>query len=275
MERFLTKTRRRALAALIAAFLAAAPIGAARAEFLLAPLRQVVTKNKPEAHFTVTNPSRRIVEGRVSWIDLAATEIGYAAADPESRAALSAAPYLMVSPAQFRLEPGAQVEITVRLRDGVKPPKGERRSHLLIEAAAARTPIRKAGGGGLELDIGLGVSAPVILRGGRGSARASLGETKLMRDPDGQLELSTTIEPRGSFSAYGRLVAAFRPADGSATKVLAERHNVSGYLDAPVRKFTLPLGQSALPAGALELRYEGEAEFNGDVFAKRVFEIEP
>ncbi|MFQ5564606.1 MAG: hypothetical protein ACE5FO_13680 [Parvularculaceae bacterium] len=276
MKRFLAETRRLAAAVGAAIFVSAGFSHTARAEFLLTPLRQVVSEETPEAHFTVSNPSRRILEGRVSWIDLTATETGYAVAKPESRTYLSAAPYLEVAPAQFRLEPGAQAEITVKLREGVRPPKGERRSHLLVEAAAARTPIRKASQGGLELDIGLGVSAPVILRGGRGAARASISKTRLLRDADGLLELSTTIEPKGTFSAYGRVVAIMRPAHGdeNGPQVLAERNNVAGYLDAPARRVSLPLGLTFLPEGVLELRYEGAAEFEGEVFTRRIYEIE-
>ena len=248
---------------------------AALADIELAPLRNVLTAEHREATFTVSNPTRRILDGRVSWIDLTATEKGYAHATPETRAKMNAAPYLTVSPAQFRLKPGAQIIITVKLKAGLTPPPGERRSHLLIETGAARTLIRKASDKGLQVDIEAGVSAPVILRG-QGRAAAAIGETKLLRDHDGLLMVSAAITPLGDQSTYGRLTATYQPVDGSAaTAVLGVRENVAGYPDAAQRVVEIPFGSFSLEAGELTLRYEGEAEFDGQVFDERSFDIAP
>lgn len=249
--------------------------GSAAADVEIAPLRQVISPDDPVATFTISNPTDRILDGRVSWVDLAATETGYAPAAPAQRAAQSAAPYLAVAPAQFRLEPGARIDIIVQLRDGRRVPIGERRSHLLIETAASRTPIRKASDTGLQVDVGLGVSAPVMLRN-RGEARAKIGETKLLRDQNGLLLLETRVEPEGDISSYGRLETIFAPADpAQPSTTLGIRRNVAGYLDAPFRTVETPLGQVALGRGTLTVRYIGEAEFDGIVFDERSFEIMP
>jgi len=260
--------------ALIVLIIAIVASGPARADIELAPLRQVLSEKTREATFTLSNPSSRILDGRVSWVHLAATQTGYAPAAAEARAALSAAPYLTVSPAQFRLEPGARIDVTIKLKDGAKPPAGERRSHLLIETGAARTLIRKASGG-LQADMGVGVSAPVILRGkGRGSAVIS--ETKLLRDSEGLLLISAAIKPTGEHSAFGRLTATFAPADASAPhEVLGVRDNVAGYLDAEQRLIEIPLGFFSLGEGELTLRYEGGAEYAGRIFDERNFTIAP
>ncbi|GAB4530156.1 MAG: hypothetical protein Kow00133_18910 [Amphiplicatus sp.] len=247
--------------------------GAADAEITLAPLRQVITAEAPVATYRVSNPSDRIVEARARWLDLAATETALAPAPDSMRPKLSAAPYLELSPAFFRLEPGGAATITVALRKGARPPAGERRSHLLIQTEAARTPLRKAGGG-LELDIGLGVSTPVIVRSGPGEARAAIGETRLLRGEDGLLELETTLLPDGEFSAYGAIVLAFAEA-GAPPAVIAEADNIAAYLDAGKRRVTIPLGARRLPAGVLEIRYEGRAEYQGRLFARRAFNIAP
>ncbi len=249
-------------------------IGAARADMGLAPLRQVLTADKPSAEFTISNPSDRILDGRVTWIDLSATETGYAPATPEAREALSAAPYLVVSPAQFRLKPGARMTVTVRIKDGARIPKGERRSHLLIETEASRTPIRKASSSGLEVDIGVGVSAPVILRNG-GKAKAEIAETKLLRDDDGRLLLETSIAPEGALSTFGRIAVDFTDEATGEKSLLGVRENVAGFTDAARRKITVPLGFVSLGAGELTVRYEGADEFDGVVFDRRVFDIAP
>ncbi len=261
------------LAILIAvASLLAAPAGASMG---LYPLRQVLSLENPQAEFTVSNPSDRIIEGRVSWIDLAATETGYAPAEPQMRETLSAAPYLIVSPAQFRLKPGARITITVRIRDGAPLPKGERRSHLLIETDASRTAIRKASTNGLAVDIGLGVSAPVILRNG-GKAKASIAETKLLRDKEGLLFLETSIKPEGALSSFGRIVVDYSPADESGeTHRLGMRENVAGYTDARRRKVSVPFGFVSLKAGEVVVRYEGAEEYEGRIFDERRYDLAP
>ena len=246
----------------------------ARADMSIAPLRQVLTADVRAASFTVSNPSDRMLEGRISWLDLLATEKGYAPAPKEHRQKLSAAPFLIISPAQFRLEPGGKTEIEVRLREGARIPKGERRSHLLIETAASRTPIRKASDSGLQVDIGVGISAPVILRG-NGKARASFSDTRLVRDSEGLLALETAIEAQSAYSSYGRVALYFTPNDTGEQRLLGVRENIAGYPDAARRLVEIPIGYLTLDSGELTISYEGAAEYAGRTFDTRTFEVAP
>ena len=260
--------------ALFSLFAAVAVANPALADMAVSPLRHVLDAETREAQFVVSNPTPRILDGRASWIDLAATPTGYINADSSTRAHLSAAPWFTLQPAHFRLEPGARIEITVRVKDGVKPPAGERRSHLLIETAAARTLMRKASDKGLQVDIDAGVSVPVILRGA-GDGDARIAETKLLRDSEGLLLLSTAIEPDGAHSAFGRLTAIFDPKYDGERQTLAVRENIAIFPDTDMRLYELPLGFFSLGAGKLTLRYEGAAEYEGRVFDERRYEIAP
>ena len=245
------------------------------ADMELSPVRQVITKDSPMVHFEVSNPSDRLLEGRVNWIDLSATQTGYSPATPDARAALSAAPYLEVQPAFFRLEPGKRIRIEIRLRDGVRVPRGERRSHLLVETQATRTPLRKTSENGLQVDVGLGVSAPVILRNS-GKAGAKITEAKLLRDDDGLLFLETLVKPTAEHSAYGHMIAEFTPdKDDAETSVLALRANVASFTDTPSRKVELPLGELSLGGGKMTVRYEGREEYEGIIFDERSYTIAP
>ncbi len=261
-------------AAFISFFAALTMALPASADMAVSPLRQVLDADRREARFVVSNPTPRILEGRASWIDLSATPLGYENADMAKRKELSAAPWLTLRPSHFRLEPGARVEIALHVKDGATPPTGERRSHLLIETAATRTLMRKASDTGLQVDIDAGVSVPVILRGD-GAAGASIAETKLLRDSDGLLLLSTAIASQGDHSTFGRLIAVFDPRSGGDRQTLAVRDNIAGYPDAEMRLFELPLGFFSLGAGQLTLRYEGAEEYRGRVFDERRFEIAP
>jgi hypothetical protein len=254
----------------ICAFLA--QFGPAAAEIIVSPLRQVITRQAPAAVYEVSNVSDRIIDGRIGWMDLSAIATGYEPASASARTQLSAAPYLVVSPARFRLEPGKRTKVTVRLKKGAVIPAGERRSHLLIETTPVRTPLRRTGGG-LEVDVGLGVSTPVILRSGLSPPVVAFSQTKLVRDSEGLLELQTSLSRSGKYSAFGRLVAVMQ--EDGARKTIAEIDNVALHVDAPLRTLTLPLGESALPPGLLTLRYVGSAEFENRVFAEKSFEISP
>jgi len=258
------------LAVIAAALFAATP---AAGQLLVSPLRQTIDPAHPRAEYEIANPSNRILVVRVRWIDLAATAEGYAPASPAHRAANSAAPFLVVSPSTLRLEPGARGRIEVRLNKSASAPAGERRSHLMIAIDAARTPIRKAGGG-LEVDIGAGITTPVILRSGPAAPpTAAFGPSKLVRLEDGELALEARLQRAGAFSAYGRLEASI--TESGKTKRVGSLSNVALYPDAPERVVRLPLNRTVLPAGVLKVTYEGEAEFAGVLFAEKRFDIAP
>ena len=121
--------------------------------------------------------------------------------------------------------------------------------------------------------MGLGVSTPVILRGGFAAPTVTFAQTKLVRDSDGLLELQTSLARSGKYSAIGRLVAVME--SNGERKTIAEIDNVALHVDAPARLLTLALGETALPPGTLELRFVGSAEYEGRLFAEKSFEISP
>lgn len=259
-------------AALLAGAALMGPRSAA-AELTVSPLRQVITKANPTAEYLVSNPSGRIVEGKVRWIDLAATETAYTEASPSLRRTLSAAPYLIVQPAYFTLEPGGRTNISIRLKPGTAIPDGERRSHLLIETSTSKAPLRKAGGG-LEVDVNLGLSTPVMLRAGKLAAPAiGFGSTRLERDDEGRLVLVSRLTRSGLFSAYGTFVATLRTAEG--VRELGRIDGLTIHVEASAREVRLPLGIEVLPAGVMSIVYDGSGEFAGRRFAEKSFDVAP
>lgn len=272
------------LAALLALIVSLFVSGAATAEINIAPLRQVLStdgRGPREAVYEISNPSARIIDIRVSWMDLVATQDGYTPASAATRAQLSAAPYLTVKPAYLRLEPGTRAQLTLQLRPDAPALTGERRSHLLIETSAVRTPLRKAGG--LQADVTVGITTPVILRGSPektgskagGETRAVFGDTMLARDERGDLVLNTHILQSGAFSAYGTLIADFEKAGSQTTERLATLDNMAVYPDIGVRRVTIALGTRSLPGGLLSLRFVGRDEYAGREFAAKSFAIAP
>ena len=261
-----------------AAFASAAASGGAAAapQIVLSPIRMVLDSQKDRDAFIVSNPSDRIVDVRITWIGLAATERGYRTASPTERTALSAAPYLTVAPASLRLNPGAREEVAVTYARALESAAGavERRSHLLFEVDPARTALRKTSGG-LEADMGLSVSAPVILRAGEARAGAEIDRTRLIRNPEGELVLETTLKRRGAHSLFGRLEAAVAAANRNTIdgERLALIDNVALYTDIDRRTFKVPLGVKTLPESILTLRYVGTAEYEGALFFEKEYAV--
>ncbi|MDZ7627253.1 MAG: hypothetical protein U5J99_02450 [Parvularculaceae bacterium] len=253
---------------LLAALLALT--AAARAEFFVAPLRQVITAKDPVARYRVSNASDRIVEARIDWLDLSATPEGYALATTAVRPGLSAAPYLVVTPSRLRLEPGGHAEVVVRLKKGAAIPAGERRSHLLIETAPMRTPLRRASTG-LEVDVGLGISTPVILRGGFSAPTLSFESSRLSRDADGHLVFETTLKSGGRYSAYGSITAVLERQ--GRTTLLARIDNVAVYPDSGARRLSLPLRREVLPEGKLRLEFRSDGQDRATL--SKIFEVAP
>ena len=263
-------------------------VQSAQAQLLLSPVRQVITTDRPEAIYSVTNASSRRVQASVSWVDLRALENGYEKADVKLRKNLSASPFLVVSPSFLDLDAGQKSLVSVTLRRPLPVLNGERRSHLLIESQAPRTPLHKANAS-LPVDINLGLSTPVIVRGAAGKATAKLNDVQFSRNDAGLLQLDAKISPKGDFSSYGALVVYFLANDPTdplrglplpeaahlpgGAREIARLANVAGYLEAKKRHFSVPLNVEFLPAGILTLRYEGTAEFSGIVFDEKSFDI--
>ncbi|MEM6415554.1 MAG: hypothetical protein AAF720_12960 [Pseudomonadota bacterium] len=261
----------------------------ASAEIGVSPLRALLTPNSSLKEIRISNPSDRIIELRVSWTDLNATNDGYAPIPIEMRETLSAAPFLSVSPAFFRLEPGADAKVTISInKSALKNELNqnsnryiERRSHLLFSSSAARTPLRKAGGG-LQADLGLSISIPIHLRFGTAKIkqgekrmRAEFSASQLVREDDGTLSIETDVIREGPFSIFGKLDAEFQAKGVRRAKpqALGSMDNATIHIENKRRRFRVRLNREELPAGVLTLRYVGRGEYSGRIFNEKVFSI--
>ena len=237
------------------------------------PLRAVLSSDNPEAVFTVSNPTDRLLEVKLDWLDLTAREDGtYEPASAEHRASSSAAPYLIVTPAGFQLSPGMSRIVRVVRRDDAKSgTQPERRSHLLIETQPAGKNLKTVSAK-LPINMALGMSVPVILRDGAADIRAEIDQVKLVRMTDGGLALSVTINANGAHSLYGAIRAE---TAGRQKQTIARRENIAVYPETGTRRILMELGRASLPEGQLEIIYEGRGAYAGDVLARRIFIVGP
>lgn len=244
-----------------------------RAEISVSPLRSVLSSRNRSALYQISNSSDRIVEVKIDWVDLWATQNGYRPATPDERTAISAARHLVVEPAFLRLEPGAQGEVTVSLKTDGAIPKAETRSHLLFSSNAARTQLRKTGGG-LEVDAKLQISTPVIIRSHARTPDVAIEKVKLVRTKKGLLDTEISLLLTGPYSAIGQLKVELMPKNaGRSISQSYVTKNVAIYPDTGKRKITVPLLKGQLPTSQINISFSGTDEYSGVHFATKTFSI--
>ena len=257
----------------------------AKAQFVLYPLRTVLNTDNRVTDFTVTNTSDQLMQAQVTLVDFVATPDGYALANHNDRQNISAAPWLIVHPAQFSVEPGKQQTIKVTYRGSNQPQlslNGERRSHLYVQAGPARTQIRKASTGGLGLDMSLGISVPVIIRPDHFGAPSpyQFSKTRLTRDANSKITVKADLaaaesnQADSSISPYGAVCAEHYPA-GSLTPSFSRcAENISVFPETPYRRIAINLDVEDIAPGSLKLIYRGRAEHERLIHAIRTFRVD-
>ncbi len=258
----------------------AAPI--AHAGITIAPLRGIVSQDHQQLTFTISNPSQRLMDARISLIDLQATEEGYETPTISARRKISAAPWLTVSPVTFSLEPGSRQEVLVTLRKDIAIPNREKRSHLYVETGPSRAKIHRIStmgeSTGLGLDARLAISVPIILRGNniqRQSGNVRFNNTKLVRDKAGLIELETTLMATDlPISLNGTISIEHKPNTPVKEELIfAPIKNVPLYTDVKKRKISIPLNSATLKKATITLTYTDTDEFQGLKLASKTFEI--
>ncbi len=271
-----------------ALFVSALHISTANAEISVTPLRGLLNDESQNIEFIASNPSQRLIDIRVSIIELDATPEGYAPASRQTRKTISAAPWLIITPLAFTLEPGERRPIHVALRKKMTLPSTERRSHLYIESGPARNNIHRISYGyqsgkntGLGFDASFAISVPIIVRDRTMPFHANkinFTDTQLIRDDQGLLNIKTSLTSKSNdYSYLGKIIVSHKAkgwSNSSPDKILAEIDNIALYTDTSKRSLIIDLDLEDIPSGAMEITYEGRAEYEGQTLAVKKFQIE-
>jgi hypothetical protein len=128
---------------------------------------------------------------------------------------------------------------------------------------------------GIQLNLLLSFSIPVIVRAGGLDANAEFGPVALYREtsdakPDG---LTFAINRSGLHSTFGSLKAFWRPHDGGEEHQVATLNNVAVFHENKQRVISLPFHDPISQDGTLRLIYEGDDEFGGRALAEQQLTI--
>jgi P pilus assembly chaperone PapD len=268
-------TRRASFPILLACLLAAPP---AMAGLMLHPTRVVFEKNQRAAQVELINDGNDNATYRISLVNRRMSDDGDFISITEPGPGEQFADSMLVfSPRQITLAPGATQTVRVMVRRPANLAAGEYRSHLLFEKQPEPGPAGSAAGQdqqqiGIQLNVLVGASIPVIVREGETGAAAALSHLALQRGADGRPAIALQIERTGNRSVYGDLEATFTPTGGGQS-VVARAGGISVYTPNPMRRALLPVASpdgKALAHGTLHVTYRERPDAGGKLLAEAV-----
>lgn len=244
------------------------------ANIMLAPKRVVFEGRTRSATVVVLNTSRQTKSYNLGWKMVKADENGKPVPATLDESAQSVSKMVVFSPRRVTIEPNGRQTVRLSLRRPADLPMGEYRGHLVFSATEAsheRQDFGKVGKGiALALNIGIGMSIPIIVRQGEvGLDNVQIADAQLAADDKGGQFLNVTLTRKVNegASAYGNM-RAYTKGDGK-NQTIATSPNLSFYPDQPKRVIKMAL-TSPVPAGTkIYISYDGSEEYNGQVFAEK------
>jgi P pilus assembly chaperone PapD len=257
--------------------------GAAGADLLVYPTRLVFEGNERAAQLDLHNNGKDTATYRISIVNRRMTETGSIVDAPQAGPGeLFAEPMLRFSPRQVVLAPGATQTVRLSVRRPAGLADGEYRSHLHFEPVAETggrqnlETLAKPGELGVQLQMLVGVSIPVIVRHGATSAKVTLSELALAKGTGERAPaLAFVLHRTGNRSVHGDLGATFTPHGGSEQAV-GKAAGVAVYTPNPLRRGRLELqvpAGLALARGTLRLTYRERPEAGGRLLAEAVLAL--
>jgi len=256
-------------------------------DLVVSPTRVVFEARTRSSKVTLANRGSATATFRISLIDMAMDEYGQMSqAAPEDTSLPSAKKLIRYAPRQIDIAPGATQVVRLSLRKPANLADGEYRSHMFFRAVppegAGRsvtddTPLEQG-----ELRIQLvpiyGVTIPIIVRNGQLSTDAGMQNLALKDATEAEPQkLEIELTRAGDRSAFGDLVALYRPAGGGEEIVVGRISRVAVYTPNANRKVVMTLrvpdGVSLKPGGTIHVTYRETDEEGGKVLAESDFAL--
>ncbi len=256
---------------------------------MVAPTRIVFEGRTRSAQVKVINQGTKAGTYRISFKDMRMKEDGtYEDVKEALSDEKSAKDLIRYSPRQVVLKPGESQTVRLLLRKKKGLPEGEYRSHMLFTALPpedAGADIESLAGKDGEVTLKLfaifGVSIPVIVRHGKGSASAEMADLKLKEPeepdaPDAQKTVSIRLNRKGNQSLYGDIHAKFTPNGGGEELEVGVITGVAVYDPNKTRVINLKLNPpegTELKQGRLHVVYRDDPDKSDKILAESQLQI--
>ncbi len=272
---------------LLLALLLLLPLRSAWADLMVTPTRIIFDKNQRTAQLDLVNSGSETATYRISVVNRRMGEAGeFISIDSPAPGEQFADGLLRYSPRQVVLAPGAGQVIRISLRKPANLPAGEYRSHLQFDRVpeakgstsieALNLPAGEIGEIGVQLEMLVGLSIPVIVRHGETAASVALSGLELRKPTAGEAPvLAVVLQRTGNRSVYGDFAATFTPQGGAAQEV-GKAGGVAVYTPNPLRRFNLALQPPAglvLARGTLRVTFSDRPDAGGKLLAEAAIEL--
>jgi len=256
-------------------------------DLVVSPTRVVFEARTRSAKVTLANRGSATSTFRISLIDMNMDGQGQMSqVSPETPSPSSAQKLVRYAPRQIDIPPGGTQIVRLSLRKPANLADGEYRSHMFFRAVppegAGRsvtddTPLEKG-----ELRIQLvpiyGITIPIIVRNGELSLAAGMGDVAMIdaTESDPQ-KLVIELTRSGNRSAFGDLVAVYKPAGGGEEIVVGRISRIAVYSPNEKRQVMMTLrvpdGISLKAGGTIAVTYRETDDEGGKVLATSAIKL--
>lgn len=248
-----------------------------QANLLITPTKITLMDADRTQEIILLNDGNERRSYRIEWSEKRVSETG----DVKEMTAAEAKDYpksssfIRFSPRQVTLNPGERqiVKLIVRRPQNLKD--GDYRSYLSFIALPVSKPAQNNGATGIQLNLLMSYSLPVLVRKGPSNVKVAIESTSLKFDQkSGQGRVDVQLTRSGPSAAVGNLIAYWTPTNGSE-QVVARINDMSIYPEVS-RRIASPgwIVESFKPGnGKLRVVYEGVKEYRGTVLAEKTIAL--
>lgn len=250
---------------------------ATQANLLITPTKITLLDADRTQEIILLNDGNERRSYRVEWSEKRVDESGDVKVLTAAEATNfpKASGFIRFSPRQVTLNPGERqiVKLIVRRPQNLKD--GDYRSYLSFIALPVNKPVETNGATGIQLNLLMSYSLPVLVRKGASNVQVTIDNTDLKYDAKtGRGLINVNLSRSGSSSAVGNLIAYWTPTNGEE-QIIGRINDMSIYTEVN-RRIASPgwLAESFTPSsGKLRVVYEGVKEYRGTVLAEKTISL--
>lgn len=248
-----------------------------QANLLITPTKITLMDADRTQEIILLNDGNERRSYRIEWSEKRVSETGDVKemTAAESKDYPKSSSFIRFSPRQVTLNPGERqiVKLIVRRPQNLKD--GDYRSYLSFIALPVSKPAQNNGATGIQLNLLMSYSLPVLVRKGPSNVKVAIESTSLKFDQkSGQGRVDVQLTRSGPSAAVGNLIAYWTPTNGSE-QVVARINDMSIYPEVN-RRIASPgwIVESFKPGnGKLRVVYEGVKEYRGTVLAEKTIAL--
>jgi fimbrial chaperone protein len=249
----------------------------AMADLLITPTRIQFSERDRSAKVSLVNTSNQTRTYKIFWDEKYQKLDGqYVSFKIGEREFPSASKMIRYSPRQVTLKAGERQHVRLGLRRPKDLNNGEYRSHLVFQAQPIKTSNRNEKKTGIQLNLNLSFSIPIIVREGSIDVSSSISKVDLVtRRHDGKNYTGAhiDIERQGKFSTLGNMKIYWKDTAAQPERLIGIKNNVSIYPERATRKISFWFKDHPQSSGIMRIVYEGAGEFKGQLFSQKTVNV--